>query len=89
MQTVNLRYDVPAGISLEEFVEKVNAYVARLTKKCQTEKEKYDYEPNEATKEAMREAQEHIAAYKRGEEWVTKEAIDTSSVEAMLKSCGL
>ena len=58
----------------------------RLAKKCQTKSEEYDYEPNEETKEAMREAQEHIAAYKRGEDWATKGAVDTSSVEAMLKS---
>ena len=28
MQTVNLQYNVPAGYSLEEFVAKVNSYVA-------------------------------------------------------------
>ena len=89
MQTVDLRYNVPVGLSLEDFVDKVNAYVARLAKKCQAKKEEYDYEPNEETKEAMREAQERIAAYKRGEEWATRGAVDTSSVEAMLKSCGL
>ena len=32
MQTVNLQYNVPAGYSLEEFVAKVNSYVARLAK---------------------------------------------------------
>ena len=71
---------------MEDFVDKVNAYVARLAKKCQKKSEEYDYEPNEETKEAMREAQEHISAHKRGEDWATKGAIDTSSVEAMLKS---
>ena len=30
MQTVDLRYNVPVGLSLEDFVDKVNAYVARL-----------------------------------------------------------
>ena len=34
MQTVDLRYNVPVGLRLEEFVDKVNAYVARLAKKC-------------------------------------------------------
>ena len=29
MQTVNLQYNVPAGYSLEEFVAKVNSYVAK------------------------------------------------------------
>ena len=54
MQTVNLQYNVPAGYSLEEFVAKVNSYVARLAKKCQAGEE---YEPNEETKAAIREAQ--------------------------------
>ena len=66
MQTVNLQYNVPAGYSLEEFVAKVNSYVARLAKKCQAGEE---YEPNEETKAAIREAQAHIEAYKRGEEY--------------------
>ena len=70
MQTVNLQYNVPAGYSLEEFVAKVNSYVARLTKKCQAGEE---YEPNEA---AIREAQAHIEAYKRGEEWAKKDVFD-------------
>ena len=33
MQTVDLKYNVPVGYSLEEFVAKVNAYVARLASK--------------------------------------------------------
>lgn len=73
MQTVNLQYNVPAGYSLEEFVAKVNSYVARLTKKCQAGEE---YEPNEETKAAIREAQAHIEAYKRGEEWAKKDVFD-------------
>ncbi len=67
MQTVNLQYNVPAGYSLEEFVAKVNSYVARLTKKCQAGEE---YEPNEETKAAIREAQahiEHISEVKNGQ----------------------
>lgn len=70
MQTVNLQYNVPAGYSLEEFVAKVNSYVARLAKKCQAGEE---YEPNEETKAAIREAQAHI---KRGEEWAKKDVFD-------------
>ena len=66
MQTVNLQYNVPAGYSLEEFVAKVNSYVARLAKKCQAGEE---YEPNEETKAAIREAQAHMEAYKRGDVW--------------------
>lgn len=89
MQTVDLKLNVPVGLTLEEFVDKVNAYVARLAKRCQAKKEEYDYEPNEETIEAIKAAKEHIAAYKRGEEWVFKDVVDTSSVEAMLKSCGL
>lgn len=89
MQTVDLRYNVPVGLSLEDFVDKVNAYVARLAKRCQAKKEECDYGPNEETQEAMREAQERMEAYKRGEEWATQGAVDTSSVEAMLKSCGI
>ena len=89
MQTVELRYNVPVGLSLEEFVDKVNAYVVRLAKRCQAKKEEYDYEPNEETIGAIKAAKEHIAAYKRGEEWAIKDVVDTSSVEAMLKSCGL
>ncbi|WP_233402006.1 hypothetical protein [Segatella copri] len=73
MQTVNLQYNVPAGYSLEEFVAKVNSYVARLTKKCQAGEE---YEANEETKAAIREAQAHIEAYKRGEEWAKKDVFD-------------
>lgn len=73
MQTVNLQYNVPAGYSLEEFVAKVNSYVARLAKKCQAGEE---YEPNEETKAAIREAQAHIEAYKRGEEWAKKDVFD-------------
>lgn len=37
MQTVNLQYDVPVGYSLDEFVSKVNSYVARLAKKRNTD----------------------------------------------------
>lgn len=33
MQTVDLKLDVPVGYSLEEFVAKVNVYVARLASK--------------------------------------------------------
>ena len=33
MQTVDLKYNVPVRYSLEEFVAKVNAYVARLARK--------------------------------------------------------
>ena len=73
MQTVNLQYNVPAGYSLEEFVAKVNSYVARLAKKCQAGEE---YEPNEETKAAISEAQAHIEAYKRGEEWAKKDVFD-------------
>lgn len=73
MQTVNLRYNVPAGYSLEEFVAKVNSYVARLAKKCQAGEE---YEPNEETKAAIRETQAHMEAYKRGEEWAKKDVFD-------------
>lgn len=73
MQTVNLQYNVPAGYSLEEFVAKVNSYVACLAKKCQAGEE---YEPNEETKAAIREAQAHIEAYKRGEEWAKKDVFD-------------
>ena len=73
MQTVNLQYNVPAGYSLEEFVAKVNSYVARLAKKCQAGEE---YEANEETKAAIREAQAHIEAYKRGEEWAKKDVFD-------------
>ena len=73
MQTVNLQYNVPAGYSLEEFVAKVNSYVARLAKKCQVGEE---YEPNEETKAAIREAQAHIEAYKRGEEWAKNDVFD-------------
>ena len=43
--------------------------------------------PNETTIKAMLEAKEHITAYKRGEKWARKGAIDTSSVKSMLKSC--
>lgn len=53
MQTVNLQYNVPAGYSLEEFVAKVDSYVARLAKKCQAGEE---YEANEETKAAISEA---------------------------------
>lgn len=72
MQTVNLQYNVPAGYSLEEFVAKVNSYVARLAKKSQGE----EYEPNEETKAAIREAQAHMEAYRRGEEWAKKDVFD-------------
>ena len=91
MQTVNLHYNVPAGYSLEEFVAKVNAYVDKLGKKVKEAKkeEEVNYIPNEETMEAIREAQAHHEAYKRGEAWALEGNVDTSSVEAMLKSCGL
>ena len=83
MQTVDLRYNVPVGLSLEDFVDKVNAYVARLAKKCQTKSEEYDYEPNEETKEAMREAQAWKKAYDRGEAWAKEQVYD--NVDDMMK----
>lgn len=46
-------------------------------------------EPNKETIEAINEGKKHIEAYKRGEEWAMKDDVDTSSVESMLKSCGL
>lgn len=88
MQTVNLQYNVPVGYSLEEFVDKVNSYVARLAKRKKSEKESLCSFDDE-TKEAIKEAHTHIEAYKRGEKWAKEGAIDTSSVEAMLKSCGV
>ena len=39
MQTVNLQYNVPVGYSLEEFVDKVTSYVARLATRKKYEKE--------------------------------------------------
>lgn len=89
MQTVDLKYNVPVGYSLEEFVAKVNAYVARLAKKSQSKQEVCDYEPNEETIEAIKEGMAHIAAIKDGTVDPNEGVIDTSSVEAMLKSCGL
>lgn len=65
MQTVNL--NVPVGYGVDEFIAKIRSYAERLAKKCQVKEEECDYEPNEETIEAMREAQEHMAAYKRGE----------------------
>lgn len=88
MQTVNLQYNVPVGYSLEEFVDKVNSYVAHLTKKNKSEKESICC-PNDETKEAIKEAYSHIEAYKKGEKWAREGAVDTSSVESMLKSCGV
>jgi len=67
MQTVNLQYNVPAGYSLEEFVAKVNSYVARLAKKCQAGEE---YEPNEETKALFvkpRLTWKHISEVKNGQ----------------------
>lgn len=75
MQTVNLQYNVPVGYSIDDFVSKVNAYVARLAKKCQA-KTFSDYEPNEETKEAIREGQAHIEAYNRGEKWAMEGVYD-------------
>lgn len=82
MQTVNLTYNVPVGLSLEEFVEKVNAYVARLVKKCQTREETCDYEPNEETIEAMEEARAWREAYDRGEKWAIDQVYN--SVDDMM-----
>ena len=88
MQTVNLQYNVPVGYSLEEFVDKVNSYVARLAKRSKSEKEPIHC-PNDETKEALKEAYTHIEAYKKGEKWAKEGTVNTSSVEAMLKSCGV
>ena len=76
MQSVNLQYNVPIGYTIDEFVSKVNAYVARLAKKCQTKAEVYDYEPNEETKEAIKEGMAHLEAYKRGDEWAKEGVYD-------------
>lgn len=46
-----------------------------------------EYVPNETTKAAMAEAKAHIDAIKKGA--IEIESVDTSSVEAMLKSCGV
>lgn len=89
MQTVDLKLNVPVGYGVDEFIAKIRSYAEHLEKKRQEKEEGCDYEPNEETIEAMHEAQEHMAAYKRGEKWATQGAVDTSSVEAMLKSCGL
>lgn len=83
MQTVDLRYNVPVGLSMEDFVDKVNAYVARLAKKCQAKKEEYDYEPNEKTIEAMKEAQAWKKAYDNGEKWAQEQVYD--SVDDMME----
>lgn len=91
MQTIDIRLNVPntGTYSLEEFVAKVKSYAERLVKKNQVKKEDYEYEPNEETKAAIREAQEHIAAIENGTISANDNVVDTSSVEAMLKSCGL
>ena len=89
MQTVDLKLDVPVGYSLEEFVAQIKDYAARLAKKYQTRADDYVYEPNEETKDAIREAKAHMSAIKCGKVNANEGAIDTSSVEAMLKSCGL
>ena len=61
------------GYTLEEFVAKVNSYVARLAKKSNVDN---IFVPNEDTKEAIREAQSHIEAYNKGEEWARNEVFD-------------
>lgn len=88
MQTVDLKLNVPVGYSIDEFVSKVNAYVASLAKKGQTD-DAACTEPNKETIDAINEGRKHVAAYNRGEEWAMKGCVDTSSVESMLKSCGL
>lgn len=87
MQTVNLQYNVPVGYSIDEFVSKINSYVARLTKKSISVNDGKDL--NKETEEALQEAHAHIQAYKKGESLAETGSIDTSSVQAMLKSCGL
>ena len=87
MQTVNLQYNVPVGYSVDEFVSKINSYVARLTKKSKSANE--CEELNKNTEQALQEAHAHIQAYKKRELWAESGSVDTSSVEAMLKSCGL
>ena len=61
------------GYSLEEFVAKVNSYVARLAKKSN---EDDSYVPNQETKEAISEARSHIEAYKKGEECAKEKVFD-------------
>lgn len=73
MQTVDLHYDVPMGYTLEEFVAKVNSYVAHLAKKSIVDD---NFVPNKDTKEAICEAQSHIDAYKKGEEWARNDIFD-------------
>lgn len=46
-----------------------------------------DYEPNDETISAIEEAKSHAASIRNGAK--ISETIDLSSVEAMLKSCGL
>ena len=72
MQSVDLHYNVPMGYTLEEFVAKVNSYVARLAKKTDIDD---NFVPNKDTKEAIREAP-HIEAYNKGAEWAKHEVFD-------------
>lgn len=46
-----------------------------------------ELEPNEETKQAIAEAKAHLEAYKKGK--AAGDYVDLSSVEAMLKSCGV
>lgn len=89
MQTIDLKFNIPMGYNIDEFVSKLNAYAASLIKKCQANDMTNYLEPNKETIEAINEGKKHIEAYKRGEEWAMKDDVDTSSVESMLKSCGL
>lgn len=77
MQTVNLQLNVPMGYSIDDFVSKVNAYVASLTKKCQAKKNEIVYEPNEETKEAIKESQAWKKAYDKGEQWAREHVYDS------------
>ena len=77
MQTVNLQLNVPVGYSIDEFVGKVNAYVASLAKKCQPKKNEIVYEPNEETKEAISESQAWKKAYDKGEQWAKEQVYDS------------
>ena len=80
MQTIDIRLNVPntGTYSLEEFVAKVKGYAERLVRKSQARKENYEYVPNEETKAAIREAQEHLEAYNKGEQWAMEELYDNA-----------
>ena len=76
MQTVNLNLNVPVGYGVDEFIAKIRSYAERLAKKCQAKEEECDYEPNEKTIEAIKEAQAWRKAYDNGEKWAKEQVYD-------------